>query len=141
MPRLRSTVIVGVAASDAHAVANILITESLRNNGYLVVNLGVCTPLREFADAQAAHSEAIAVVIGSVNGHAYDDLADLPALRLDGLLHCPVVLGGNLSVGSTKSSKDITRLSLLGVDHILDSVHDLLPLLDSLARKTAQVSA
>ncbi|SDH85593.1 glutamate mutase subunit S [Actinokineospora alba] len=130
----RATVILGVAASDAHAVANILIAESLREAGFLVVNLGVCTPLPEFAEAYQANPTAVAVVVGSLNGHAYDDLRDLPALRARGLLGCPVVVGGNISVGSTKSDRDRARLEQLGVDHVLDDVAHLVPLLAGLAQ-------
>ena len=71
-------VILGVAASDAHAVANQLIAMMLRQQGFVVVNLGVCTPLEEFAEATRAHPQAEAVLIGSLNGHAYEDLKDLP---------------------------------------------------------------
>jgi methylaspartate mutase sigma subunit len=122
------TVILGVARSDSHSVANHLIAMRLREAGFQVVNLGVCTPLEDFADALSAHPDAEAVVIGSLNGHAYEDLSDLPALRAAGKLHCPVILGGNLSVGSHKPDDERERLLRLGVDHILDDA-DQIPLL------------
>jgi methylaspartate mutase sigma subunit len=121
-------VIIGVARSDAHAVANHLIALRLRESGFTVINLGVCTPLDEFADALTAHPDAEAVVIGSLNGHAYEDLSDLPALRAAGRLQCPLIVGGNLSVGSRKDGDERTRLRALGVDHILDDP-DRIPLL------------
>ena len=126
-------VILGVAASDAHAVANRLIAEDLRRTGYAVINLGVCTPLAEFDAAHRADPDALAIVIGSVNGHAYDDLRELPRFRARGRLRCPVVLGGNLSVGSHKTGADRTRLRELGVDHILDDAAGLTGLLKQLA--------
>ncbi|GIG90341.1 cobalamin-dependent protein [Plantactinospora endophytica] len=126
------TVILGVAASDAHAVANQLICRLLRAHGFHVVNLGVCTPLHEFADALDAEPAAEAILIGSVNGHAYADLRDLPELRRQGRLDRPVVLGGNLSVGAHKRSADLDRLTALGVDHIVTGLSELLPLLDTL---------
>lgn len=122
------TVILGVARSDAHAVANHLIALRLKEAGFRVVNLGVCTPLRDFADALDAHPEAEAILIGSLNGHAYEDLSDLPALRAAGKLQRPIILGGNLSVGCTKDSGERERLLRLGVDHILDDA-DRIPLL------------
>ncbi|GAA2577071.1 cobalamin-dependent protein [Dactylosporangium fulvum] len=124
--------ILGVAESDAHAVANHLIAMYLRESGFEVVNLGVCTPLTEFADAQSARPEAVAVLIGSINGHAAQDLRDLPALRAVGRLTCPVIVGGNLSVGSRKSGDEVRRLTELGVDHVLRDLHELLPLLDTI---------
>jgi methylaspartate mutase sigma subunit len=128
-------VIIGVAASDAHAVANRLITMHLEQAGFLVVNLGTCTPLTEFAAALRRHPDALAILIGSLNGHAHADLSDLPRLRAEGELWCPVVVGGNLSVGSTKTGDAERRLARLGVDHVLHDVVGLIPLLDSLSLK------
>jgi methylaspartate mutase sigma subunit len=126
-PRL---VILGVTESDAHAVANRLIAQQLRDNGFAVVNLGVCTPLAEFADALDRYPQAEAVLIGSLNGHAAQDLAALPALRAAGRLQRPVVVGGNLSVGCRKDGSDVQRLRELGVDHILEDASELPLLLD-----------
>ncbi len=125
--------ILGVAASDAHAVANQLIAMMLRQKGFLVINLGVCTPLEEFAEAYRANPQAEAVLIGSLNGHAYEDLKALPELRSEGRLACPIILGGNLSVGSHKGPETVNRLRDLGVDHILHDPHELPALLDELA--------
>lgn len=129
--RGRRTVVLGVAASDVHVVANHLIAMRLRHSGFLVVNLGVCTPLIEFADALDAHPAAEAVLIGSLNGHAYEDLRDLPELRRLGRLRCPVILGGNLSV-ATHDHAAIRRLFDLGVDHILADADDLPDLLEDI---------
>ena len=126
-------VILGVAASDAHAVANQLIAMMLRQQGFVVINLGVCTPLEEFAEAYRAHPQAEAVLIGSLNGHAYEDLKDLPQLRSTGQLACPIIVGGNLSVGSHKGPEIANRLRVLGVDHILDTADELSELLNRLA--------
>ncbi|MGC5343149.1 cobalamin-dependent protein [Streptomyces sp. DT24] len=125
-------VILGVAESDAHAVANHLITMQLRDHGFTVVNLGVCTPLSDFADALDRHPQAEAVLIGTLNGHAHQDLRALPELRAAGRLNCPVVVGGNLSVGSHKDDADERRLYDLGVDHLLSDAGELVLLLDRL---------
>ncbi|MFI7437890.1 cobalamin-dependent protein [Micromonospora haikouensis] len=140
MDTTRHLVILGVAGSDAHAVANHLIAMHLREHGFDVVNLGVCTPLTEFADAVDAHPEAEAVIIGSLNGHAYADLRDLPALRAAGRLARPVILGGNLSVGSHKADDVHDRLRALGVDHILENPYEL-PLVLDLLRASAPGAA
>jgi len=123
-------VILGVAESDAHAVANRLIALQLEEHGFTVMNLGVCTPLEEFADAADACPQAEAVLIGSLNGHAHHDLRRLPELRAAGRLRCPVVVGGNLSVGSHKADADLQRLRDLGIDHLLDGAGELVLLLD-----------
>jgi methylaspartate mutase sigma subunit len=134
---MQPAVILGVAASDAHAVANQLIAHYLRAYGYRVINLGTCTPVAEFADALDEHHDTIAVIVGSLNGHAYEDLHDLAATRAAGRLQCPVIVGGNLSVGSRKDTADIKRLFNLGVDYILSDIRQLPSLLDSLAQKHA----
>jgi methylaspartate mutase sigma subunit len=125
-------VILGVAASDAHAVANQLIARSLALHGFHVVNLGTCTPVSEFCAAVREHPDAEAVLIGSLNGHVHEDLADLPAAVADGTISCPVIVGGNLSVGSRKTGREAERLHAIGVDHVLEDVTELVPLLDRL---------
>lgn len=125
-------VILGVAASDSHAVANHLIAQALRAEGFTVVNLGTCTPVAEFADTCARCPEAEAVIIGSLNGQIHEDLHDLAAAKLTDKIPCPVVVGGNLSVGSAKEESSITRLYELGVDYVLSSPTKLVPLLDDL---------
>ncbi|MEE1756041.1 cobalamin-dependent protein [Streptomyces sp. SP18CS02] len=134
------TVILGVAASDAHVVANQLIAHALRAQGFHVVNVGTCSSIDEFADAYAEHPEAEAVIIGSLNGHAYEDLQDLPSARARGLLDCPVILGGNLSVGSYKDPADLDRFHKLGVDVVLSDPELLPATLDELRARTAQPS-
>jgi methylaspartate mutase sigma subunit len=133
----RPIVILGVAASDAHAVANQLIAQYLRSLGYRVINLGTCTTVTEFADAADAYPEAIAVIVGSLNGHVYEDLRDLSVARAAGRVRCPVIVGGNLSVGSRKDASDIDRLFELGVDHVLADVEQLPVLLTALQEHVA----
>ncbi|MET9834568.1 cobalamin-dependent protein [Streptomyces sp. NPDC006385] len=126
------TVILGVAASDSHAVANHLIAYSLRGVGFDVVNLGTCTPVEEFATACGEHPDAEAVIIGSLNGHVHEDLRGLAEAKNSGRIACPVIVGGNLSVGSHKDASDHERLYALGVDHILADPAQLPALLDLL---------
>jgi methylaspartate mutase sigma subunit len=135
----RRLVVLGVAASDSHAVANHLIAYSLREQGFEVVNLGTCTPVEEFAQACEAHPDAEAVIVGSLNGHAHEDLRDLPSARRSGRIRCPVLLGGILSVGGREDPAVASRLYALGVDRILTDPADLPAVLDELraARATA----
>ncbi|MET8614352.1 MULTISPECIES: cobalamin-dependent protein [Streptomyces] len=125
-------IILGVAASDAHAVANHLIAHALRGIGYTVVNLGTCTPVEEFAEACREHPDAEAVVIGSLNGHIHEDLRDLAATKAEGAIRCPVIVGGNLSVGSKKDPAALERLYRLGVDRIVNDPAALPAVLDEL---------
>jgi len=137
----RRTFILGVAESDCHVVANRLIAASLRDDGFDVINLGSCTSVADFAAAFAAHPEAEAVLIGSINGHAFDDLADLPAMRAQGLLDCPIVVGGRLSVGRDLSDEHVQRLHDLGVDVVCTDAADLYRVLDLLREDASMVQA
>jgi methylaspartate mutase sigma subunit len=132
LPRTERLVILGVTESDSHVVANQLIAMQLSMDGFTVVNLGVCTPLFEFAAALIKYPHAEAILIGSLNGHAYADLREIPGLRARGLLGRPIILGGNLSVGSAKEHRMHARLRALGVDHIVENPHELVLLLDVL---------
>ena len=82
-PVVFRTVVVGIAGvGDVKAVGKAGILTLLYFEvvstvallmGLVVVNLGVCTPLAEFAAAHQAHPEALAVAIGSLNGPKYPD--------------------------------------------------------------------
>lgn len=135
------TVILGVAASDSHAVANHLIAYSLRGLGFNVVNLGTCTPVEEFAAACEEHPDAEAVVIGSLNGHVHEDLRGLEQAKRSGRITCPVILGGNLSVGSRKDDSALDRLYTAGVDHILSDPAELPSFLEELRLVRGRLAA
>jgi methylaspartate mutase sigma subunit len=128
------TVILGVAESDAHAVANQLIDARLQGSGYAVVNLGACTPLEEFAEAYQAHPNAIAIAIGSLNGHALSDLRNLAAIRARHGIACPVVVGGKLALSAAGAEQVREALRGNGVDRVLSSVDELMSFLASLPR-------
>jgi methylaspartate mutase sigma subunit len=119
LPPGRGTVILGVAASDAHVVANHLIAMYLRHQNFEVINLGACTPTEDFMKAADQAPNVVAVLIGSLNGHALDDLSDLPRLRRQYRVDAPVMVGGNLSVGAIKDDRVIRELYALGVDLVL----------------------
>jgi methylaspartate mutase sigma subunit len=120
-----SKVLLGVAASDAHAVANHLIAYHLRALGFQVINLGVCTPVSEFMRAHDEHPDVLAIAIGSMNGHALQDLRELKLLKQRHHVRCPVILGGNLSVGSRKRDSLEAELHEVGVTIILESPEEL----------------
>ncbi|MEU9508350.1 cobalamin-dependent protein [Micromonospora sp. NPDC048170] len=128
----RRTVILCVAASDSHVVANHLIAHLLRSHGFNVVNLGACTTVSDICDALLRWPEAEAVLVGSLNGHARQDLADLPEAKDRGAITCPVIVGGNLSVAVADDISKDAALYALGVDHILRDPSTIPTLLDRL---------
>jgi methylaspartate mutase sigma subunit len=128
-------IILGVAESDAHVVANKLIEYELTLNGFKVLNLGACTSVAEFVDMFQTHPYADAVVIGSLNGHAYEDLKSIESAKGDLLIACPIIVGGNLGVTREQAARTRDALLALGVDYVLDDVTELTALLHRLPRR------
>jgi methylaspartate mutase sigma subunit len=133
-------VILGVAASDSHAVANHSIAHFLRSHGFCVTNLGVCTPLSEFMAAYDAEPTTIAIAIGSLNGHAREDLEGLAELKIRHRVACPVFLGGNV-IRDGDIHEAAAVFGRCGVTKIVISAEDLLRELLLLQRGTALSTA
>lgn len=130
-------IIVAMTESDAHVVANKLLEVYLQEQGYSIINLGACTPLREVAETAAANAPQ-AIVLGSQNGHALEDISGLSSLKTEFHIDCPVILGGNLSVGAEKSDDLERKLKTAGVDFICQDFEDLSALLEELAQYSTQ---
>ncbi|MES0007848.1 cobalamin-dependent protein [Mesorhizobium sp. M0062] len=128
-------IILGVAESDAHVVANKLIEFELSLAGFTVINLGACTPIAEFVGAFQAHPYADAIVIGSLNGHAYEDLKSIGDAKKDLLISCPIIVGGNLGVTRDQAARTKDELLSIGVDYVLDDAAQLPFLLHQLPRR------
>jgi methylaspartate mutase sigma subunit len=135
------TVVLGVAASDAHVVANHLIAMFLRQQGFEVINLGACTPTEDFMQAASQAHNLAAVLIGSLNGHALEDLADLPRLKQQYDVTAPILVGGNLSVGAIKNDQATQALHALGVDMVLQHPRQLSSTLRMLESRSTQEPA
>ena len=131
-PEDRPKIILCVAASDAHVVGNHMIAMFLRDNGINVINLGAATPIDEIMEAYQCHRDALAIVIGSLNGHAVDDLAGLGVAKRNYQVRCPVFLGGNLSIGSQKTDREREALLKDGVTEIVTEPEQLLAKLKQL---------
>ncbi len=130
----KEKIILGVTESDSHVVGNQLIAHHLRANGYDVINLGPCTPVSEFAEACMTEGDVKAIVVGSLNGHALNDLKELKSYKDARLISCPIILGGNLTVGSDKNKNDLDLFFKAGVDVVLNSFEELLPALQYLSQ-------
>jgi methylaspartate mutase sigma subunit len=129
-------VILGVTVSDSHAVANHLIAHFLRSHGFRVTNLGVCTPLSEFMAAYDAEANALAIAIGSLNGHARADLDGLAELKAKHRVACPIFLGGNI-VKDGDMHEAAAVFARCGVTKIIMSADELLQDLLMLQRARA----
>ncbi|WP_250465954.1 MULTISPECIES: cobalamin-dependent protein [unclassified Caballeronia] len=129
----RGTIVLGVAVSDPHVVANHLIAMYLRRQNFKVINLGACTSSEEFMQAASQADDLVAILIGSLNGHARADLADLPELRARYDVTAPIIVGGNLSVGAVKSDQVVQDLHALGVDMVLRHPREVMHVLSNMA--------
>jgi len=125
-------IIIAMTESDAHVVANKLLQLYLEEHGYNIINLGACTPMKQVAQTAAVINPQ-AIVLGSQNGHALEDISSLLSLKKDFHIDCPVILGGNLSVGAQKSNDLELKLQQAGVDYICQNFDELLALLVELA--------
>ncbi|MFT6778541.1 MAG: methylaspartate mutase sigma subunit [Paraglaciecola sp.] len=125
-------VIIAMTESDAHVVANKLLQLYLEDHGYNIINLGACTPMKHVVQSAAVINPQ-AIVLGSQNGHALEDISSLLSLKKDFKINCPVILGGNLSVGAQKSNDFELEFQRAGVDYICQTFDDLLVLLEELA--------
>ncbi|MQX94648.1 methylaspartate mutase [Sinorhizobium meliloti] len=132
--------ILGVAASDCHVVANKLIEYELRASGFNVINLGACTSVDDFVNAFQSHPDADAMVIGSLNGHAYEDLKALRDAKDNLLISCPIIVGGNLGVTRDQAAKTREKLLALGVDYVLEDAAELISLLNQLPRRNSFIA-
>jgi methylaspartate mutase sigma subunit len=124
-------VVLAMTESDAHVVGNKLLEIFLEESGFRVNNRGACTPLREVFEV-ASQDNFLAIILGSQNGHALEDLEKLKVLRNEFNTYCPVILGGNLSVGAEKSANINERFALAGVDYIVSDFEMLIKKLDAI---------
>lgn len=124
-------IVLAMTESDAHVVGNKLLEIFLNESGFNVNNRGACTPLEEVF--QAASKEAtLAIVLGSQNGHALEDISELNNLRVKYGCDSPVIMGGNLSVGANKSDDLADKISASGVDYIISEFDELIKALDKI---------
>lgn len=137
----RGLVIQAMASSDAHVVANRLIERMLREEDYEVINLGACVSVGEIMAAYDRRPDAIAIAVGSLNGHAVQDLATLASAKAQHNVRCPVILGGNLGVGSIDRIDVLLALKEAGVDVILTSPKELLGYLASLSSEVPRAAS
>lgn len=125
----KDTILIAMTESDAHVVAIRLLQLFLEENGYQVINLGACAPLREVVET-AARTRPLCIVLGTQNGHALEDVATLLPLKQEYAVSCPVLMGGNVSVGAKKSRESLDKLKAAGVTEICASFEDLLDFIE-----------
>ncbi|TYL36584.1 methylaspartate mutase subunit S [Natronococcus pandeyae] len=117
------TVVLGVIGSDAHVVGITILEQALSAAGFDVVNLGVQSSQKEFADAAVEHS-AEAVLVSSLYGHAEQDCQGFHEVLEEANVDALTYIGGNLAVGQDDFDQTRATFEELGFDRVFDSETD-----------------
>jgi methylaspartate mutase sigma subunit len=122
LPEKRLEVVVTSLSSDAHTWNLVYLELLLEELGCEVVNLGACTP-DDVIIRECEKRRPDLLVIGSLNGHGYQDgmrliaaFRESPALAL-----VPVVIGGKLDVTGGADGAATARLLAAGFDAVFDA--------------------
>jgi methylaspartate mutase sigma subunit len=112
------TIVLGVIGADCHAVANKILYHTFTEAGFNVVNLGVMASQSEFI-AAAIETDAVAILISSLYGHAEMDCRGLREACVEaGLDDILLYLGGRLVVGKAKFSDVEAKFKEMGFNRI-----------------------
>ena len=130
----KGTVIIGGTESDTHVVSLYLAAIMLEEYGYQVINRTCQNPAADLMADAGKGVEVLAYVICNQNGHALEDLRDL---RLYKSGSAPVILGGHYTLGCHNKPAQQSQLRAVGVDLFVESLTDLIPLLDQIAAAKA----
>ncbi|WP_323122581.1 hypothetical protein [Burkholderia alba] len=133
----KGIVVLGGTESDTHVVSLYLAAIMLEEYGYSVINRSCQNPVAELMADAPGHAPVLAYVLCNQNGHALEDLHALRDYKPAGI---PVVLGGHYTLGCNNKQGQQNQLRAVGIDHFVETLEELLPLLDRLA-ETFDVSA
>lgn len=120
---MTETVILGVIGSDAHVVGITLLEQAFSAAGFDVVNLGVQTSQKEFAEA-ARQYDAEAVLVSSLYGHAEQDCQNFHDILEEAGVDAITYIGGNLAVGQDDLEETQAKFEDLGFDRVFDAKTD-----------------
>lgn len=101
--------ILGVVGSDVHCVANQLIERELISRGFKVVNLGVAIEEVEVLEAIICAEEDV-VLLGTLNGDIEPTINLIKSIKREFSTDVPVVVGGNLVLGSIGRDRTLDLL-------------------------------
>lgn len=131
----RPRVVLSGLPSDSHSWNLVLLESILTEQGYDVVNLGVCVPTPELVEQTRRHLPC-GVVISSVNGNGHrDGVIAAEALRRDADLHGHrfwMVIGGKLGIDGNVDRSSLTRLAQAGFDAVFCDADRVDPIADFL---------
>ncbi|MFC2003825.1 methylaspartate mutase subunit S [Chloroflexota bacterium] len=119
------TVVTGAVGQDAHSIGTMILSLSLKEEGFNVVELRALTPAEEFIKV-AQETAADAILISSMYGMAeYDLMGFKDKCREAGLGDVLLYLGGNLAVGRHDFKEDTRKFLDMGFDRVYPPEIDL----------------
>ena len=119
------TVITGTVGKDAHVIGTKILSRSLREAGFTVVELGILTPPEEFIKA-AVEYKADAILMSSLYGMGENDVQGFKEKCLEaGLNDLLLYIGGNLSVGKHDFKEAEETFKKLGFDRVYPPASDI----------------
>ena len=130
MRQYKGTVIIGGTESDTHVVSIYLAAFMLEEYGYHVINRSCQNATADLMAAAEEGEDILAYVVCNQNGHALEDLRDL---RLCKPASTPVILGGHYTIGCHKKLTQQCHLRAVGVDMFVETLSELIPLLNQIA--------
>lgn len=125
------SVVVGTIGSDAHVVGITLLEHALKEAGFEVRNLGAQTPKEAFATA-ADETDANAVLVSSLYGHAEQDCEGLHEAFAERDIDPVTYIGGNLAVGQSDFEEVRRRFREMGFDGVFDAEADFEDVVETL---------
>jgi methylaspartate mutase sigma subunit len=123
-----TSIVLGVIGSDAHVVGITLLEHALEEAGYDVTNIGVQSSQEEFIDAADA-TNAEAILISSLYGHAEQDARGFHEALADANVTPTTYIGGNLSVGA---QRDDSVFREMGFDRVYSQDTNVEEVVDAL---------
>jgi methylaspartate mutase S subunit len=112
------TVITGTVGMDAHVIGTKVLSRSLKEAGFKVVELGMQVTPEEFISV-AQETKADAILMTSLYGMAEIDLKGFNEKRLEaGLGDVLLYIGGNLVIGRYDPKEIEPRFKNLGFDRV-----------------------
>ena len=119
------TVITGTLGMDAHVIGTKVLSRTLRDAGFNVVELGIQVSAEEFIKV-AQETNADAILMSSLYGMAELDLQGFKEKYMEaGLEDVVFYIGGALKVGRHDFQEDVEKFKKLGFDRVYPPEVDL----------------
>jgi methylaspartate mutase S subunit len=136
------TVITGTVGFDAHVIGTKILSHTLREQGFKVIELGIKTPPGDFIKA-AQEANADVIMISSLYGMAEFDLKGFKQKCIEsGIGDTLLYIGGMLAVGKHDFKEVEKKFKDMGFDRVYPQEVDLstaiAELREDIERRSAQ---